>query len=219
MGKLTIAFVAASAILVAAATVIIACRDRHRGDGHADDRSVASSTEEAASTSCDGPGSAASGELATVRAEVLSLRRDVEALRAELARLAERGATTDKGNERPHSQPAENKEETKNSMMDRLAKVQESFVREPADANWSSARTTSIRELTDKSESLRHAVRSVECRSRTCRVELTDDPAANLGENLSVFTSGLAATLPNVTTDWVRAPDGTGTYVLYMSGS
>ncbi len=49
--------------------------------------------------------------------------------------------------------------------------------------------------------------------------KLLDDPIANLGENLSAFTSGLAEVLPNVTTDWERAPDGTGVYVLYLSGS
>jgi uncharacterized small protein (DUF1192 family) len=157
--------------------------------------------------------------VAALLSEVASLRREIEALKAENSRLAQGNAAGEHRKETPPLNPAEAKEDSKNKLMEMLAQTQERFLREPSDAYWSSAKKASIRALADKSESLRHAIRNVDCRSHTCRVELIDDAAAKLGENLSFFQSELATTLPNVTTDWEKAPDGTGTYILYMSGS
>lgn len=100
---------------------------------------------------------------------------------------------------------------------DRLSQIKAAFAHEPIDVDWAVAKKTDIGVLRAGSAWLAHAIKDIDCRSRTCRVEILDDEA-NLEDNLPRFTAGLATTLPDVTADWVRQADGTGLYVLYLRG-
>ena len=59
--------------------------------------------------------------------------------------------------------------------------------------------------------------RSVECRSRTCRVEVTDDGSARMHRTLLKFAQRVGHELPDVTFGQVDNPGGAPTIVLYMS--
>lgn len=167
------------------------------------------------------------GSVAALWGEVVSLRHDIEALKAELARRppaspAERDEKSPSTSQTvPEQTPAgemERKAEEGRKGKALLAQAEEQFATEPYDATWSSGRSASIQELAGRNQELRGALRSAECRSHTCRIELLDDVAANLSANLPAFLSELAPSLPSVTTDRITGPDGTSSYVLYLAG-
>ena len=153
--------------------------------------------------------------------QVISLSQQVETLTEEVARLAQAN-TTGPLRQKPARlgpEKGDDEEDVTSKHTSMVAKVAEGFLKEVRDPSRASGKESRIREPSERSASLRHAIQSVDCRSVTCRVEMVDDAAANLGETMSLFISDLSESLPLLTTDWVKAPDGTGRYVLYMGGS
>lgn len=69
----------------------------------------------------------------------------------------------------------------------------------------------------DASDALRGKVRNLECRSRTCRVEIDDDRAGAVSKELPVFVQQLADTLPSTQADHIDDGNGHTTMVLYMT--
>ncbi len=169
----------------------------------------------------EGQGRAESAEITALWREAVSLRLEIEALKTEVSRLAQASAAgpSEEGPARSELRENDNEEDVTSKHVSMVAKVADDFLREVRDPSRAAARESRIRELTEKSGPLRHAIQSVDCRSATCRVEMVDDAAANLGETMSLFISDLTGSLPLLTTDWVKAPDGTGRYILYMGGS
>jgi hypothetical protein len=217
MHKITMVLMAGLVLLGIGTILFFSHRGQESRQGRAENGATSSLLAEEESTIRNASGSAETASVAALWGEVVSLRHDIETLKTEISRLAQ--AIPPGEREPAPSMPVEDHEETKNKHIAMLAKITEEFAKEPSDSNWSSARKSKIRELTERSESMRYAVRNVDCRSRTCRVEMIDDLTANPGENLSLFISELSVTLPKITTDWAKAPDGTSRYILFMSGS
>lgn len=212
MHKITTILIAALVSLATTGITVVWDRGRQKQarDGRMEDKAQpGDDTIEATA-----PPAEASAGLAMLSNDVAQLRREISALKAEVARLADA-----KVPDQPVLEPrADDEAEVSKQHEAMLAAVVGAFQKEPADAAWSTASKSKIGEVASHNEALRHAIRRVDCRSRTCRVELLDDASANLGQNLSLFISELTGTLPVVTTDWTKATDGTGTYVLYMGG-
>lgn len=95
--------------------------------------------------------------------------------------------------------------------------VAQAFNDEKVDASWSSNASSRVREVLDGDESLRGVAHSVECRDRTCRVEIADDGSGRLNSRLPVIALGVADVLPNVAAERVDRDDGRSSMVLYMS--
>jgi flagellar biosynthesis/type III secretory pathway protein FliH len=157
--------------------------------------------------------------------EVISLRRDVEALKAELARRPQDNPVGQEEPSSDHAEPnhqpakeAERKAENEKQVQEQVVRAQQQFASEQVDPGWSSAQRATIQGLANKNEGIRSALRGAECRSHTCRVELVDTAAANLGETLPTFLSEMGAALPRVTAERTTSADGTSSYVLYMTG-
>jgi hypothetical protein len=224
MHRLTIILILGMvALVIGGSLIFLYPRHKHRNKT----RYLAQSAEDDTPASRDERESAATGSVAALWGEVVSLRHDIEALKAELSRRP-KAETTDREEESPSSsqtgseqQPGgggEKKAEEGEKLRAMVARAEEEFANEPYNASWSSAINASIQGLANKNEGIRSALRSAECRSRTCRVELLDNVAANLGKNLPAFLSEFAAALPNVTADRITGADGTSSYVLYLSG-
>ena len=223
MRKPTIALMTGLVILVGGSGLTIFQRDhnaRHGARKNAD--STIAEEDPSAFRNIEQP-SSQTVNVAALWGEVISLRHDLEALKAERSHLTPSNKTDQQEAETPPS-TQDKRQDERNDVKGRkvkalLAKAEEQFANEPSDATWSSARKAGFRELSDKNDGIKNALRSVECRSHTCRVELLDDAAANLSENLPLFFSEFAATMPNVMADRVTSPDGTASYVLYLSGT
>jgi hypothetical protein len=93
--------------------------------------------------------------------------------------------------------------------------VEQSFRREVSDQNWAMGTRASI-EAAMQTKSVQLQARSVECRSETCRVELSDEDSPATQESLEHLPQAVGDTLP--TMQIARTDDATGHHtILYLS--
>lgn len=95
--------------------------------------------------------------------------------------------------------------------------VAQAFGNEKVDASWSSHMSSRVNGALEGDESLRAVAHTVECRDRTCRVELADDGSGSLSRRLPMIALGVADVLPNIAAERVDRGDGRSAMVLYMS--
>lgn len=163
-----------------------------------------------------------------VQSSLVGMHSEVEALRDGATQFSQAVAVASAAVQSTEQPPAERAprldsearlqwEKERHAM---IADLAAKFSREPRDRNWSSTVEATIREAATQSPALSSAVRGVDCRSKSCRVEVVDDQASNLSENLKYLIRGCGRTLPNVVADHIKATDaadGKAAYVLYMS--
>jgi hypothetical protein len=100
----------------------------------------------------------------------------------------------------------------------RIASTEAAFRNEQGDARWSQGAAASVRAaLAQADESMRNQVRSIECRSQSCRVEINAGPGDPMARDLPLVIARLGQVLPNVTAGQVDQGDGRKATVLYMS--
>jgi hypothetical protein len=86
------------------------------------------------------------------------------------------------------------------------------------DARWSQSTVAAVRAAFAASDqTVRDQVRSVECRSQTCRVEINADAGPTLERDLPVLIGQLGNALSNVTAGRIDQGDGRQATVLYFS--
>lgn len=66
-------------------------------------------------------------------------------------------------------------------------------------------------------EAMQAAVHNVECRSRSCRLEIADDGAGTLAKSIPSLAFRLAETLPEMMSGQVEDGNGGSTTILYLS--
>jgi hypothetical protein len=98
-----------------------------------------------------------------------------------------------------------------------LATLDDAFRKEPSDPRWSSAATSAVQSAVLGDSDLRSLARGVECRSRSCRLELTEDRSGRLQRIFPMLILELSRELPSIVAG--RSEDGSGApmMVLYMS--
>jgi hypothetical protein len=107
-------------------------------------------------------------------------------------------ARSDEPAQRPRTDPPD-REEREKANRSRLAGIEASFQREPNDAAWSASMTAAVRSAMPRAnEALRNEIRSVECRSRPCRVVIGADGSESLRHALPLDAGHLAEALPGV---------------------
>jgi hypothetical protein len=171
----------------------------------------------APATPIAGAATAESAELAELRQEVARLRRQMPAQR-------ERQAAAQPAGPNGQAPAAEARRMHRDTRAEREAKVREymagvdtAFRKEATDPQWSSATSSVIHAALVADNDLRPLAGGVECRSRTCRVEITDDGSGKLGKLLPMFAQQVGQELPSVVADRVETARGVATMVLYMS--
>lgn len=152
-------------------------------------------------------------EVALLRAELSGLKRTV---REQSQMLAGTVAEEDTAANEPHAKAAAQEEEER-LYQERMASVEADFWRESADPGWAAQATATVQEALAGDEAMQAAARNVECRSRTCRLEIADDGAGALAKSMPFLASRLAETLPDMTTDQVEDGNGGSTTILYLS--
>lgn len=160
-------------------------------------------------------------EMAALREQVVLLRREVSAVQRQI-REQERAATAvapgreeDPAND-PRSDPAA-RAEAERERQEQMAVIEADFRQEPTDPHWSSEAAAAVQEAMAGDEAARTALRNIECRANTCRVEMTDDDTGKLAKSMPLLVQQLAQTLPSVTANQVDDGDGAKTMILYMS--
>jgi len=144
--------------------------------------------------------SPAQPDLVRLSHEVGLLRRDVAELRAQLHRLSTGPATGARAGSAPTEPP---------QVVQRMPGIDGTFKSEHIDIAWSSNSTASVRAAFNQAtDPLVRRVRNVECRSKSCRVEIDPAAAESLQSELPAILALLAPTMPNVAASLVEAEDG-----------
>lgn len=153
-------------------------------------------------------------EMAHLRAEVFALRRQLRAQKQTQA------VATGEGEEDPgknlRTDPVA-RAEAERRHQEQVAAVEAAFQSEPADPQWSSQTTMVVQEALASSETVQTAVRNIECRSHTCRVEVSDENTGTLAKFMPVFALQMAQTLPSITAHQMEDDNGVTTMILYLS--
>lgn len=158
------------------------------------------------------------GNIAALSEQIVRLRADVSALQRQ-ARELERAAAAnqggaDSGNRRPDDPIA--REEAERRRREELDAIETDFRRESVNARWRSESAAAIEEALAGIGEIQGAARTLECRSQTCRVELSGDKSA-LNDFMPEFALRVGALLPGITADQIEHGDGTTTLILYLS--
>jgi hypothetical protein len=162
---------------------------------------------------------------AELKAEVTGLRIRLAELNSEVDSLKETKKTAG-GGERQGRDPSpaspqksrearEKEWEQKHSQM--IADLESSFRTEAQNPAWSAETTATIQAaLRSEDVLLTAAAQGLECRSRSCRLELTDDGSGKLAKALPMFAQRIAQPLPDILADHKVSDDGTAKYILYL---
>ena len=144
--------------------------------------------------------------------KVDALTAEVEALRALVAQQ--------RGSERA-AQPSDEvlpTEAEQNEMWEEYVSYAEAgFNDEPTDARWAADTGAMIQRQLASQPALRSATKAIECRSRTCRMELRDDGSPAFGQQLPELVHELGPQISSVVIDVVKDAQGKRTQVLYMT--
>jgi hypothetical protein len=149
------------------------------------------------------------------------LRREVAAAKQqklEQTRPATVGAPTSE--ETPLKDPRTDPTARADAERDRQAQMEvleATFWHEAANPEWSAEATEAVQEALTSDVVVQTALRSIECHSRTCRVEIADDNTGDLAKSLPLALLQLAQTLPYVTANHIQDSDGSRTMILYIS--
>jgi hypothetical protein len=150
-------------------------------------------------------------QIARLGADVSTLQRQARAL--EQAMIADRNGA-DLADRRPDDLIA--REEAERQRQEELSAVETAFRQEPINARWRSETVTVIEEALTGTGEIQGTARAVECRSQTCRVELSGD-RSTLTDFMPEFALRVGAILPGITADQIEHGDGTTTMILYLS--
>lgn len=140
---------------------------------------------------------------------------------SHVARAAPRNestATTSKAKEGPRRRRDLNSPERAAWVASRkamIATTEASFQAEVRDDAWSSEKASTLRDAAGTMGALGGTLRAVECRSKTCRVEMRDDPATSA--EFHRFVRACTRTFPKIIADHVDEPQGKASYVLYLT--
>jgi hypothetical protein len=158
-------------------------------------------------------GQTTTGGTESLERRLAVLDDEVAQLREEVARLHREAKSEEKA---PSPEVELSPEEAKAMWDDRMSLVEAGFNEEPTDTRWADDVSARIQRALVEHPSVRAATRSAECRSKTCRVELSTDAQGKLSDEISALTRSLGEQLPTVMYDRVDEPGGRQTQFLYF---
>jgi hypothetical protein len=153
-------------------------------------------------------------KLALLRSEVDSLRRAL----LEQNMTAHPQATPENESSRAarNDSIAQAEEDRKSKQM--MEAKDSEFRSEQADAQWSSQTSATIRQAVGNDPAFRDSVRNIDCRSSTCRVEISgSQQTGGNSKSLDGFVQQVGATLPQVSYFQIDNGNGESTVVMFMS--
>lgn len=154
--------------------------------------------------------------LPELRQEVALLRREVAEIRQLLARQPGVAASAEIP-ANPRTDPDARLEAQRQETL-RIASSESAFRAEQNDTRWSREAAANVRAaFAQADDTVSTQVRSVECRSQSCRVEINSAAGESLARDLPIILSHLGDALPHMTAGKIDQGDGRQATVLYMS--
>lgn len=154
-------------------------------------------------------------DLALLKQQMASVQRELAELRLQVARGVPAAPGEDSAAD--SRRDPESRAEAEREERTRVASTEAAFRGEANDPRWSQGTSSGLRAAVSEFEALRNQVRSIECRSQSCRVELTAGAPGRLSRDMPRLVSRLSQTLPNVTSGQIDQGNGQSATVLYLS--
>jgi hypothetical protein len=173
---------------------------------------VVSATEEIRSEPC---GEVSQTEFAALRREVAILKTAMTELRSREPERANVDNAEPVAARLPREPAAVQERELERRAQ--MAEIEARFNDEPRDPKWSSVALSALREAFQGDETIRAAMGEIDCRARSCRVELSDDGSGTLSTNLPAVLHQVSGVLPTMQSDHTLDAAGHAKMVLYMA--
>jgi hypothetical protein len=161
-------------------------------------------------------------QLAQLTAQLHELQLSLTAVRSQLAARQDESPAGRSAAAEP-AQPAQSRDVEAERAAEAekhreyMATVAQAFASEKSDPAWANRASSRVDSVFGDDNVLRNVTRRVECRQRSCRVEVADEAAAQVNERMQLVAMGLADLLPNISAEHVDQADGHRVMVLYMS--
>lgn len=156
-----------------------------------------------------------SAELAALRQEVVQLRELMTIERQKP--MTPDPATTEPVD--PEIKALDTQAEQERRHREYVQGVAASYGKEPVDPSWSSSKMSVIQTALASNPELRQLVRSLECRSQTCRMEFADEPSGRPSNAVQSFLAALGTELPTAIAERVEQAGRPGSTVFYVGHS
>ena len=163
----------------------------------------------------------------------LERNQDIERLRAELAQVQGQLLTLrDRVDERkvPEATTAAaepekldpetlraRREEGARRWKEHMSEVATAFEQETHDHGFATTAKSAVDRAIQSSPVLQKVADNVDCRSRTCRVEIHDGKSPAVSKQLPIFLQSIGRTLSTAQADYVDGENGQKTAVLYLT--
>ena len=154
-------------------------------------------------------------DMAALREEVAFLRAEVSSLRRQMPRQTQANTDT-QATDNSRTDPTA-RAEAERSYQKQMAAVESAFRNEKTDTKWSISAASVVQQALTSDESMRPNIGNVECRSNTCRVEITDDGSGGLSKSLPMFAQQVGQTFPTMTVNNIDQGNGVSSMVFYLS--
>jgi len=164
-------------------------------------------------------------EVAALRTELTQLRAALADLRRQLHGVSAAATVAADGDSGKPPMNANAQAQEERQRLQEMDALESQFRQEPADTVWSSRTSSQVDEALAGIAVTPAGVRDLECRARTCRVEIAgnavaaqdDDDPASLDKGLPLLAQQLAGSLPSLTAFQVDDGHGGMNTVLYFS--
>lgn len=152
--------------------------------------------------------------------ELRELTTSLAQLKAELAALRDRTRSAP-GDVAPPRLETESKtdEQLQAEHDEYMAGIERSFEREPRNQLWSSETAQRLRQTLEAEPLMLAALRGIECRLSSCRMELQDDGSAAFSDSFPAVLHHVGAILPEAHFDHAELAGGAQLHTLYLSKS
>lgn len=154
-------------------------------------------------------------DIATLKRELTDLKAEIAALNQFVRSQAASQPLAGRDEKTPQLRDPLAQADAEQQRQQQIALIEAGFRSETTDADWSAASLAKLQAALAK-PALQSALRSMECRSRTCRVEIAH-ASTDVQKILPLFANQLADSLPNLTAGEVDGSTGDGNMVLYLS--
>ena len=186
-----------------------------RGDGrpvHAIASESGDRSDSAAARADGQTDSALRRRLAELELKVAALTMSASAQAEEQAEQAREAPF-----EAPPPSMSEQIERDKAEWAGHMTEVEADFEAEPRDARWAQETASLLSARASSDAVMRTAVKRIECRSSTCRVEMVDDQKGPFTRQLPLFVQSIGTVFPLAEVRTVENADGTRTLSVYFS--
>jgi hypothetical protein len=153
-----------------------------------------------------------------MQTELASVKAQLSAIKTHLATRSSAGEEAAAAEEEaPQLSPEEQRANEARAWKEHMAKVAAAFNAEPVDPQWASATSETVETAIKANAVIAAAAGDVQCRSQTCRVEITKSAEGDVDKQLPMFVHELGSTLPYGKADRIENSDGTTSLALYLS--